>query len=107
MELFAPNGSREKVFVGDFGNGEAHWNYHDFTPEEKILRRRTSSFTNKIKNPTVDEAKSTFCNALKHPLYTLDDMEDVTEAEIGLIFEDLKWFYDLSESNASYHDKQR
>lgn len=103
VELVAPNGSREKVFVGDFGDSEAHWDYRDFTPEEKILRRRTLSFTDKIKNPTVDEARDTFCNALKHPLYTLEDMEDVTEAEIGPVFEDLKWFYDLSEGNASYH----
>ena len=103
VELVAPNGSREKVFVGDFGDSEAHWDYRDFTLEEKILRRRTLSFTDKIKNPTVDEARDTFCNALKHPLYTLEDMEDVTDSEIGPVFEDLKWFYDLSEGNASYH----
>lgn len=103
VELVAPNGSREKVFVGDFGDSEAHWDYRDFTLEEKILRRRTLSFTDKIKNPTVDEAMDTFCNALKHPLYTLEDMEDVTDSEIGPVFEDLKWFYDLSEGNASYH----
>lgn len=103
VELVAPNGFREKVFVGDFDDSEAHWDYRDFTPEEKILRRRTLSFTDKIKNPTVDEAMDTFCNALKHPLYTLEDMEDASESEIGPVFEDLKWFYDLSEGNASYH----